>query len=96
MDLMRVYNELNVAKGVIILTVNETFKDDDLIVQFTGYNENGEEVTYHMEKASLYDDLFNDFVEDVRDLNGIVENGDLLSGDELNDLQQMKKRIFVD
>lgn len=93
---MRVYNELNVARDVAILRVNETFKDDDLVVGFTGYNENGEEVACHQEKSSLYDDLFNDFVDDVKDLNGIVENGDLLSDDELNDLQQMKKRIFND
>ena len=96
MNLMRVYNELNVAKDVVILRVYETFKDDDLIVEFAGYNENGEEVAYHHEKKSLYDDLFNDFVEDVKYLNGIVENGELLSDDELTDLQQMKKRIFID
>ena len=96
MNLMRVYNEINVEKDVVVLRVFETFKDDDLIVDFTGYNENGEEVAYHQEKKSLYDDLFDDFVDDVKDLNGIVENGDLLDDDELNDLQQIKKRIFVD
>lgn len=96
MNLMRVYNSLIAKKDVVVLRVFETFKDDDLIVDFTGYNENGEEVAYHQEKSSLYDDLFDDFVDDVKDLNGIVENGDLLSDDELNDLHQIKKRIFND
>ena len=96
MNLMRVYNSLIAKKDVVILRVSETFKDDDLIVEMAGYNENAEEVAYHQEKKSLYDDLFDDFVDDVKDLNGIVENGDLLDDDELNDLQQMKKRIFVD
>ena len=93
---MRVYNSLIAKKDVVVLRVFETFKDDDLIVDFTGYNENDKEIVYRQEKSSLYDDLFNDFVDDVKDLNGIVENGDLLSDDELNDLQQIKKRIFND
>ena len=93
---MRVYNSLIAKKDVVILRVSETFKDDDLIVEMAGYNENDEEVAYRQEKNSFYDDLFIDFVEEVRDLNEIVENGDLLDDDELNDLQQMKKRIFVD
>ena len=96
MNLMRVYNEINVEKDVVVLRVSEVFKDDDLIVEFTGYNENDEEVAYRQEKNSLYDDLFIDFVDDVKDLNEIVENGELLSDDELSDLQQMKKRIFND
>ena len=94
MDLMRVYNSFNAKKDVVILRVNEDFKNDDLIVEFAGYNKNGDEVVYQMEKASLYDDLFNDFVEDVRDLNGIVENGDLLTDGELNDLRRIKKRLI--
>ena len=96
MNLMRVYNEINVEKDVVVLRVSEVFKDDDLIVEFTGYNENDEEVAYRQEKNSFYDDLFNDFVDDVKDLNGIVENGELLSDDELSDLQHMKKRVFND
>ena len=93
---MRVYNSLIAKKDVVVLRVFETFKDDDLIVDFTGYNENDKEIVYQQEKKSLYDDLFDDFVDDVKDLNGIVENGDLLSDDELNDLHQIKKRIFND
>ena len=96
MNLMRVYNSLIAKKDVVVLRVFETFKDDDLVVEFTGYNENDKEIVYQQEKSSLYDDLFDDFVDDVKDLNGIVENGDLLDDDELNDLQQMKKRIFND